>query len=172
MLMRSDAAAYERMLTLIRAGAFAWVAAQSLGIAAETFSRWMARGARQRRGIFRQFRQDVEQAQALARITAEIQVRRENPLAWLRSGPARSRPGMPGWTDLPGCDSGEAEMVHEPTPVQLPDVRNQINPLAAVLPVLEEIGLITLTAAGREMLTIGTSGESANYVDNGQAAPE
>ena len=66
---------------------------------------------------------------------------------------------------LPGCDSGEAEMVHEPTPVRLPAARNQINPLAAVLPELEELGLIALTTAGREMLKIGTSGESANGCD-------
>jgi hypothetical protein len=32
MLLRSEPDSYERMLTLIRAGAFVWVAAQSLGI--------------------------------------------------------------------------------------------------------------------------------------------
>jgi hypothetical protein len=50
------------------------VAAQSLGIADETFSRWPARGAKQREGVFRQFRQNVEWAQAQSRLIAETQV--------------------------------------------------------------------------------------------------
>jgi hypothetical protein len=100
-ILRDSPEVYARMLALIRSGAFSWVAAQGLGIAPETFSRWLSRGARDRRGIYRQFRQDVRQAAAQARVTAEIQVHRENPLAWLRLGPGRTTGGMPGWTDEP-----------------------------------------------------------------------
>ena len=98
-LMRDMPEVYQRMLATIRAGAFACVAAQIAGIAPETFSRWLDRGRRERRGPFRRFRQDVQQAIALARADAEIQVCRDNPVVWLRLGPGRSRDGLPGWTD-------------------------------------------------------------------------
>src|SRR4051794_21170809 len=87
-LMR-ETGLYAKMLDLIRAGAFGWVAAEAIGIAPETFSRWLARG-RDRRGLYRQFRQDVQQATAQARVLAEIEVYRTDPLPWLRLGPGRT----------------------------------------------------------------------------------
>ena len=35
---------------------------------------------------------------AEARAAAEVEVRRDNPLAWLRYGPGRERPEESGWT--------------------------------------------------------------------------
>src|SRR5438552_3793168 len=106
-LMEETPTLYARMLGLIRAGGFAWIAAQSIGIAPETFSRWLTRGKIERRGHFRQFRQDVLQAAAQARVFAEIRVYRDNPLAWLRFGPGRTTEGSPGWTDCTGRISFE-----------------------------------------------------------------
>jgi hypothetical protein len=171
-LLSGKAEAYSKMLAFIRAGAFACDAASLLGIAPETFCRWMARGALERRGIYRQFRQEVEQAQAVARCTAEIEVRRLNPLAWLRLGPGRTRPGLPGWTDLPKGHQNDPEVVREPSATKQPIVECSRNPLADTFKLAEEAGLISVTPAGREMMKIGTSGESADYDDNGQAAPE
>ena len=42
---------------------------------------------------------DVREARAQARVAAETEVRRDNPLAWLRYGPGRDRAGEPGWTE-------------------------------------------------------------------------
>ena len=80
-----------------RAGAYDHVAAQAAGIDPSTLRRWMERGA-QGRQPFRDFAHDVAQARAQARVAAEIEVRRDQPLAWLRYGPGRERPGAPGWT--------------------------------------------------------------------------
>ena len=55
----------ERVLNMIRLGNYRNVAAQAVGIAPETFSRWMSRP----RAPFRQFRQAVEQAEAMAEVS-------------------------------------------------------------------------------------------------------
>ncbi len=55
----------ERILNMIRLGNYRNVAAQAVGIAPETFSRWMSRP----RDPYRQFRQAVEQAEAMAEVS-------------------------------------------------------------------------------------------------------
>jgi hypothetical protein len=104
----------ERTMT----GAFAWVAAASAGISQATYFRWMRQGEenvatvdaenaeRDERGeprieydVFGKFYLDVKKASAQARLVNERRVMKDNPLAWLRFGPGRERPGEPGWTD-------------------------------------------------------------------------
>ena len=79
----------------IRAGAFAWVAAQAAGIGRSTFTAWMA----DERPRFRAFQAKVEEAKAQARLAAETEVRKTDALAWLRLGPGRDKAGEPGWTE-------------------------------------------------------------------------
>ena len=43
----------------------------------------------------------------------KAEVRRDNPLAWLRYGPGRERPGEPGWTEsreILGQDGGPVKI--------------------------------------------------------------
>jgi len=104
------------IVAYMRAGAFAWVAAEAAGIDKSTLYRWMDRGAREASGSYHDFAEDVRQAQAQARVTAEVQVRQEQPLAWLRYGPGRARPDAPGWTDsmeITGTDSGPIQITFE-----------------------------------------------------------
>jgi hypothetical protein len=82
----------------IRDGAYDYIAAQAGGIDPDTFYRWLSAGEHGREP-YRTFREMVRQARAEARAAAEIAVRQVNPLAWLRYGPGRERPGEPGWTD-------------------------------------------------------------------------
>ncbi|MCG3177535.1 MAG: hypothetical protein MOGMAGMI_02509 [Candidatus Omnitrophica bacterium] len=89
---------------MIRQGAFDWVAAQAAGIAPTTFREWMARGEgrdpeRPPTNEYAAFAAQVRQARAAARSKAEITVRQDNPLAWLRYGPGRDKPNEPGWTE-------------------------------------------------------------------------
>ena len=94
---------------MIRAGAFDWVAAEANGIGQSTFYDWLRWGEGGRK-LYAEFSAEVKQAHAQARTTAELEVKRQNPLAWLRLGPGRDRRGMPGWTDqvqVTGDDSGE-----------------------------------------------------------------
>ncbi len=89
---------HQTIVEYIRAGVFSHVAASAAGISKTTFHRWMRHGEREP-GIYRDFMEDVQQAQAQARAGAEIEVRRGNPLAGLGRGPGRERPGEEGWTD-------------------------------------------------------------------------
>ena len=101
---------HQRIVAFIRAGSYAWVAAEAAGVSKTTFHRWLQRGAEEARGRYREFADDVRQAQAQARVAAETEVRRTNPVSWLRYGPGRERPGEPGWTEqheLTGIGIGE-----------------------------------------------------------------
>jgi len=91
----------ERIVAFIRAGSFDYVAAEAVGISARTFRDWMARGeGRGPRALtarHRAFAERVRQAQAEARIAAEVRVYREQPTYWL-SHAARTRADREGWT--------------------------------------------------------------------------
>ena len=102
-------AVHDQIVAFCRAGAFDWVAAEAAGVHRATFYRWLARGAREARGPYHDFDDAVRQARAQARVAAETEVRRDQPLAWLRYGPGRERPGSPGWTEshtIQGADGG------------------------------------------------------------------
>ncbi len=92
----------EKIVAFIRGGAFDYVAALAAGVADRTFRDWMARGEgrhlnRPPSPKLRRFATAVRQAQAEARIGAEIRVYREQPRYWLAHA-ARSTPERAGWT--------------------------------------------------------------------------
>ena len=102
-----------QILSFVRAGSYDWIAAEAAGISKTTFYRWMRQGEDAGSGIYHDFRQEVRQARAQARVAAEAEVRRDNPLAWLRYGPGRERPGEPGWTEsreILGQDGGPVKI--------------------------------------------------------------
>lgn len=92
-------ATYMEMLQLIRLGCHDHVAASCMGITPQTWINWLNKGRESRAGIYRQLYLDVNQAKAQSRSLAEAQVRQNDPLAWLRLGPGRSKPGLDGWTE-------------------------------------------------------------------------
>jgi hypothetical protein len=88
----------DQVVTSLRLGAYLWVSAAAAGINERTLLYWLEKG---RKGIepYVRFFQDVEGAQAYARLSAETRVHRDDPKYWLRVGPGRERPGRPGWTE-------------------------------------------------------------------------
>lgn len=90
---------HKAIVAAIRAGAYDWVAAQANGVDPDTFRLWMRRGDRERIEPFLTFVTDVRTARAQARLSAEIEVRKDQPFNWLRFGPGRERPGEDGWTE-------------------------------------------------------------------------
>jgi hypothetical protein len=85
----------------IRAGGFPHVAAEAAGVPLEVFQRWMELGAKPRFKKHQAFRLAVIQAQAQARLSAEMTALKEDPVAWLKSGPGKELPGVPGWAAPP-----------------------------------------------------------------------
>ena len=100
------------IVAAIRAGSYDWVAAEANGVDRNTFLAWMRRGERERTEPFLSFRKDVLTARAQARLSAEIEVRRDSPFNWLRFGPGRERADGPGWTESKEIKhSGSVEIV-------------------------------------------------------------
>jgi hypothetical protein len=96
----------QTILTYIRAGAFAYVAAQAAGISPRTFFDWLNRadgkpGARPSTPRLRLFAERVRIAEAEARVGAEVRVYRDNPAQWLRNV-ARTHGELEGWSDPSG----------------------------------------------------------------------
>ena len=90
---------HKSIVAAIRAGSFDWIAAEANGISRETFRIWMRKGERDKRKPYVAFAADVRAARAQARLSAEIEVRRDQPFNWLRFGPGREREGAEGWTE-------------------------------------------------------------------------
>lgn len=88
------------ILGFIRAGGYPHVAAEAAGVPSEVFDRWMSAGERGGRGNskYRKLVTAIRQAQAQARLKAEIDCRQNDPKFWLRSGPGKETPSAPGWS--------------------------------------------------------------------------
>jgi hypothetical protein len=92
---------HQRIVELLRSGAYENIAAQAAGVGLRTFYRWVSRGeADPDDPLYGPFAADVAQARAEARSVAEVRVHQERPEVWLTKGPGRSRQGRPGWTDV------------------------------------------------------------------------
>ncbi len=90
------------ILSYIRSGGYPWVAAESAGIPRRVFRQWLRRGVKPRcRLLYRRFYVKVLQAQAQARLGAEVETRKRDPRFWLTHGPGREKPNSPGWTNPP-----------------------------------------------------------------------
>ena len=90
---------HRSVVAAVRAGSFAWIAAEANGIDRTTFATWMRRGEREQTGQYFTFFMDVRTARAQARLSAEIEVRKSGAFNWLRFGPGREREDAPGWTE-------------------------------------------------------------------------
>jgi len=89
----------QAIVAYIRAGGFPHVAAEAAGVPHEVFEQWRQRGEEPRAPArYRDFAAAVRQAAAQARLGAEVQVRTDKPLDWLRNGPGRETADSPGWT--------------------------------------------------------------------------
>src|SRR3954465_4955169 len=97
--VRLTAAVQQSIVAYIRAGGFAEVAAEAAGVRRAVFLGWLRKGdAPDARPRYRAFAEAVRQAQAQARLGAEVSARNDKPLDWLRNGPGRETTRQSGWT--------------------------------------------------------------------------
>src|SRR5438128_322027 len=104
----------------VLAGAFPHIAAESAGIPATVFHRWMERGNPTERPpawkphkLYTPFWQAVRQASATARVRAEIDALREEAVKWLVQGPGKERPTSPDgptWSAAGGTSSPQIDL--------------------------------------------------------------
>jgi hypothetical protein len=96
----------EKIVAFIRAGGYAHVAAEGAGLPREVFARWLERGETPGApASYRAFARAIREAEAQARLQAELNVRKDKPLDWLRAGPGKTSTDNPGWGS-PGKTSG------------------------------------------------------------------
>jgi hypothetical protein len=89
------------ILAYVRAGGFAHVAAEAAGVSRELFEEWMRMGEKKRPvGKYRLFAEAVRQAEAQARLGAEIAALKGKPVDWLKAGPGKETDAKPGWSAL------------------------------------------------------------------------
>lgn len=100
----------EKIAAFIRAGGFAHIAAEAAGLPREVFARWMERGERtDAPANYRTFARVIREAEAQARLQAELNVRSDKPLDWLKSGPGKTSTDNPGWGNSSKAGSTEIE---------------------------------------------------------------
>jgi len=138
-ILKDNAAVYQRMLFLIETGVYKQDAACSMGVSYETFNRWFQKGeqdrAAKKKTNYARFHSDITRAVAKGRVRAVIEVRRDNPLAWLRSGPGKlNRNDVPDWDrDVQPIDTDIASYD------QLQQLANPAEAIAEALEVLNEV---------------------------------
>jgi hypothetical protein len=131
----------DRIVSMILAGAYDYVAAESVGVDARTFRDWMARGegrhpTRTQTPQLKAFYQRVRQAKAQARAAKEIEVARADPKYWL-AHVARSRPDREGWTEPveePASGYSQPELHPPQTPEQAAQVLDILIKTGALRP--------------------------------------
>src|SRR5262245_5572955 len=86
-----------QILAAIRAGGFPHVAAAAFGVPKEVLDGWIDQGTKRKRKIepFTSFARKLDQAQATARLAAEMKCHTDDPRLWLRSGSGRRRRHRP-----------------------------------------------------------------------------
>jgi hypothetical protein len=169
---------YTRMLGYIRAGAWDHVAASCMGVHPDTFTEWMNRGRDEtqinKESPYSRFYRDVRRATAIARLTAEIEVKKTNPTTFLRVK-HRSKVNEPGW------DSEKIEHVIEggENPIE---VNGQMIVAGKVIPadetilealgVMEELGLVQMTEAGKALALSFQKNKQVNEIQDEEILEE
>ena len=99
-----------QIISGIRAGGYPHVAAEATNVPKDVFDSWLELGAQpDARDPYLSFAKDVQNAQAQARLTAEITVFKDDPKVWLEHGPGRETEGRPGWSVAVKPMEGAAE---------------------------------------------------------------
>jgi hypothetical protein len=119
------------ILAYVRAGGFAHVAAEAAGVPRELFEEWMRLGEKSHPvGKYRLFAHAVRQAEAQARLSAEVAALKGKPVDWLKAGPGKETDDKPGWSALAKPRGGNDKPM---SPLLDPGVQELLRTLLRVL---------------------------------------
>ena len=91
----------QQILAGIRSGGYPQVAAAAWGVTAALLQSWLERGrGAKAREPYVSFAADVTQAEAQARLRAEVALFGDDPRIWLHHGPGRETSDQPGWSSV------------------------------------------------------------------------
>jgi hypothetical protein len=114
----------------VRAGGYPHIAAEAAGISREVFEEWLHRGEAGRPAKYRRFVEKLRQAEAQARLNAEVAAFKDKPMDWLKAGPGKETAAKPGWSALAKPRAGAAKE----TPLMMrPDVQAFLRALLQAL---------------------------------------
>lgn len=89
----------QEITAYVRAGAFPHIAAEAAGLPLEVFKGWLLRGQTMgKRSLYHDLAGQLRQAEAQARVRAEMEVFKEDPISWLKHGPGKETPASPGFS--------------------------------------------------------------------------
>jgi hypothetical protein len=88
----------QRIVSSIRAGGYPAVAALAWGVPSRRWRAWLRRG-RRRPDVepYGSLYREVEQAEAQARLKAEVDAYAQDARFWLKNGPGKDTGAAPGW---------------------------------------------------------------------------
>ena len=84
----------EKMIVAyVRAGGYPHVAAEAAGVSREVFEEWLRKGEAGRPLKYKHFVEALRQAEAQARLNAEVAAFKDKPMDWLKAGPGKETAG-------------------------------------------------------------------------------
>ncbi|MSR31559.1 MAG: hypothetical protein EXR99_08650 [Gemmataceae bacterium] len=120
------------VVAYLHSGGFPQVAARSAGIPLKVFRAWMKEGQREKApALLREFYLAVTQAQAQARLRAEITAFNDKPLEWLKHGPGKSRGKECGWG--PSAKGKGKKEVEASSLLEIPGLARELKKLLEML---------------------------------------
>ena len=133
----------ECILMALRRGSFPSTAAEAAGVPKQTFSDWMRKGARQRRGIYKEFYERVLEAMAEGEIRALGKVQAAADRDWKAAAWLLERRFRARWarqTDPPAEGTSENQTLHQHQHVHLDLTRISTPTLEFIARHTREIG--------------------------------
>jgi hypothetical protein len=145
--IRLTTAVQQQIIAGIRAGAYPHVAAEAAGVPVLVFAEWLRRGQQDNDRRYRPFYEKVRQAQAQARLKAEVDARNADARFWLRYGPGKETADSPGWS-APVKAAGRASA--DTQPLASPEWNELWGTILQALQAFPEARVALIQALGQE----------------------
>lgn len=160
----------EKIVSAIRAGNYANVAAEYAGIGERTFYRWLERGREANRGIYWHFWQAVKKAEREAEVRAVAIIQKHMEGNWQAAMTYLERKFPQRWSrrdrlEHTGADGGPIRSEQQLTVVDIPYDKLTIELRRQMLKELEETGELTQLTTIKMLRELEEAGEHVLELD-------